>query len=113
MERKQRAKMPPSQRAKQFMPFAAVKGLEMAIAEQDQKFNQVSPIELADGEITKIDTIIRSLRKGIKISVCFFDNGQYFNVTGVLEEISGLQQILRIGENRILFQQIKEVDVIQ
>ena len=39
--------MPTSQRAKQFMPFAAVKGLEKAIAEQDQLLNRVDEVELS------------------------------------------------------------------
>ena len=32
-----RQKMPPGQRAKQFMPFAALKGLEEALARQEKK----------------------------------------------------------------------------
>ena len=112
MERKQRAKMPASQRAKQFMPFAAVKGLEKTIAERNQMGDLLPPSELEEEEIAKLDTIIRSLKKGMRISVYFFNSGQYLTYTGTLEEINAIQQMLHIDGNRIPFHRIKEVYIL-
>jgi len=83
VEHKQRAKMPVSQRAKQFMPFTAVKGLEKAIAEQESQSRQQPFVELVDEEISEMDMIIRGLRKGMYVCVTFFDRGRYHTVTGV------------------------------
>ena len=111
MEHKQRAKMPASQRAKQFMPFAAVKGLEKAIIEQENQARRQPFVEQVDEEISRIDMVIRSLKKGMRICVTFFDRGQYRTVTGIVEEINEIQQILRVKEERIPFQRIQIIRV--
>ena len=82
MERKQRAKMPTSQRAKQFMPFAAVKGLEKAILEQEQLLNKVEQVEVGEEKEQEINEKLNHLEKGDMVSVCFCSDGQYRTIQG-------------------------------
>lgn len=98
MERKQRAKMPASQRAKQFMPFAAVKGLEKAIAEQDQLLNKVEQVELAEEQVRKINEELTFLEKGNIVSVRFYNNGRYQTLEGIVEQIDFVQSTIRVSK---------------
>ena len=61
--------MPASQRAKQFMPFAAVKGLEKAIAEQEHLLNRVEQVEPGEEQVRKINEELNLLEKGNMVSV--------------------------------------------
>ena len=98
MEHKQRTKMPVSQRAKQFMPFAAVKGLERAIAEQDQLLNRVEQVELSEEQVRKINEELNLLEKGNMVSIRFYNNGKYQTVEGVVEQIDPARSVIRVSE---------------
>ena len=80
--------MPASQRAKQFMPFAAVKGLEKAIVEQEQILNRVKQVELGEEQVQKINKELNLLRKGNMGSIRFYNNGRYQTQEGVVEQIN-------------------------
>lgn len=109
MEHKQRAKMPVSQRAKQFMPFAAVKGLEKAIAEQEQKLNHMEQIEL-DEELTRtINNELYHLEKGDEVSVCYYKDGQYHALKDAVEQIDIVRGFVRIQKTAIDFESIMNI----
>lgn len=96
MEYKQRAKMPPSQRAKQFMPFAAVKGLEKAIAEQEQLRNRTEQIEPGEEQAQAINEALNRLRKGNIVSLRFHADGQSQALQGEVEQIDPARGTIRI-----------------
>lgn len=48
MENRTRAKMPVAERAKQFMPFAAVKGLNEALSKKENELSLVQKAELLE-----------------------------------------------------------------
>ena len=90
--------MPASQRAKQFMPFAAVKGLEKAIAEQNQLLNRVERVELGEEQVQEINEELTLLEKGDMVSVRFYKNGKYQTIGGVVEQIDPARSIIRVSE---------------
>lgn len=106
MEHKQRAKMPASQRAKQFMPFAAVKGLEKAIAEQEQQLNHLEQIELDEELTLTINHELNHLEKGDKVSVCYYKAGQYHTLKDAVEQIDIVRGFVRIRKTAIDFESI-------
>ena len=112
MERKQRAKMPPSQRAKQFMPFAAVKGLEKAIAEQNQLLNCTEQAELGEEQVRAISDKLNHLAKGDMVSACFYADGRYNTVQGKVEQLDLVRRIIRIEGAVITIESIRELEWI-
>lgn len=106
MERKQRAKMPASQRAKQFMPFAAVKGLEKAIAEQDHLLNRVDEVELGEEQVQKINDKLKLLKKGSIVSVCFYQGGHYRTHTGIVERVDPICREILVDGVHIVIENI-------
>lgn len=109
MERKQRAKMPVSQRAKQFMPFSAVKGLEKAIAEQEQQLNYLEQIELDEELTLTINHELNRLEKGDKVSVCYYKDGRYHMLKDAVEQIDIVRGFVRIRKKAIGFESILNI----
>lgn len=110
MERKQRVKMPASQRAKQFMPFAAVKGLEKAIAEQDQLLNRVHEVELGEEQVKRINEKLNLLKKGNTVSICFYKDGYYCTHTGIVDRFDPIRREILVEGVRIVIENIIEVN---
>lgn len=109
MEYKQRAKMPAFQRAKQFMPFAAVKGLEKAIAEQDQLLNRVDEVELGEEQIQRINEELKHLAKGNMVSIRFYNDGRYQTLEGIVEQIDSAWSTIRVSKTAIPVKRILDV----
>ena len=90
--------MPASQRAKQFMPFAAVKGLEKAIAEQENLLDRIEQVELGEEQVQKINEELNLLKKGYMVSVRFYNNGRSQTLEGIVEQIDFARSTIRVSE---------------
>lgn len=106
MEHKQRAKMSVSQRAKQFMPFAAVKGLEEAILEQEQTLQRTERIEIGEERVQAINRELNHLEKGKHVSVKVYRDGLYHTIQGVVEWIDSSKGTMRVAGAIIPFESI-------
>lgn len=109
MEHKQRAQMPASHRAKQFMPFTAVKGLEKAIAEQEQLLNRAEEVELGEEQVWKINEELKLLEKGNMVSVRFYNNRRYQTLEGIVEQIDPARSIIRVSKTVIPVKRILDL----
>lgn len=69
-------------RAKQFMPFDALKGLRAALAEKERMI--VEKRELSEEQKEELDRKLKQIEKQDIITVEFFDKGEYVKVTGVV-----------------------------
>lgn len=110
MEHKQRAKMPASQRAKQFMPFAAVKGLEEAILEQEQSLHRTERIEIGEEQAQKINRELNHLEKGKNVSVKVYCDGRYHTIQGVVEWINTAKGTMRVSGVLVPFDGIAKIE---
>ena len=104
-----RASMPPSRRAKQFVPFDALKGLKEAIAAKEKISTPKK--ELAEDMIREINSILVDLRKGQNVTVVYY-NGyeeEYLQLTGEVEKVDAYWKLLQIGNVAIDFEEISEI----
>ena len=72
---KQHAKMSMSQRAKQFSPFAAVKGLSEEIEKRERLFENRAL--LSPDRFSELDFTLKGLCPGDKIKITFYSDGLY------------------------------------
>lgn len=79
--------MDKSERAKQFMPFAALKGYDEALRAKEKVV--VSKKELSEDAWEELNCTIQSVEKGDVITVVYYSEeyGEYIQVTGVLARI--------------------------
>ena len=102
-------KMPVSDRAKQFMPFSAVKGLEEALQAKEKIV--VPKVELSPEMAEELDYRMHLLEKGKIATVVYFDKDEYLKTTGMVARIDDTSRILQIVNTKILFDDILEIDI--
>ncbi len=112
MENKRR-KMDREIRAKQFMPFDALKGFREAMAEKERII--VPKRDLSDEQKEELGRKIRQIQKKDIITVEFFQNRQYMRVTGMVTRIDDASRVLEIVNTRIAFTDISDLrcDIFQ
>ena len=101
-----RAKMPPSQRAKQFAPFDALTGLKIALKEKEQL--RVPRKQLTDDAIEEIDNVLKILKIHDIITIVHYNNieQKYIETTGPVQKIDPKNRFLTVAEAIIYFEDI-------
>ena len=107
---KARVKMPVSQRAKQFQAFDALKGFKEAIAAKEVQ--RVPKRELAEDGAQELNCALRHLEKNQAVRVVYYDSGaqNYLQVTGSVSKVDSYRRTLIIGDVRISFSEIMQLD---
>lgn len=102
-----RAKMDRAQRAKQFMPFAALKGYEDALRAKEKVV--VSKQELTEEQEEELNRQLLQIQKRDMITVVYFEKDEYLKVTGMVSRIDRSAQILQVVNTKIEFANIAEI----
>ena len=107
--KKPRVPMPASRRAKQFMPFDALRGLKEAIASKEKI--PIPKKELAEDMVREINSILVDLRKGQDVTVVYYNDyeEEYHQLTGAVEKVDSYWRLLQIGNIAIDFEEISEI----
>ena len=102
--------MPPRERAKQFAPFAAVRGLGEALRAKERLTEERA--DLATDREEEIDRLLHRLREGDVLRVRCFGGGRYREVVGALAHLDIERECLRLSDaTEICFRDIYELTV--
>lgn len=96
-----RPKMSVENRAKQFMPFAALKGLPEALACKERVV--VEKIELTEDMAAELDWNMRGLEAGMMVTVIYFCKDEYVKKTGIVSRIDRDARVLQVVGCKIRF----------
>ena len=102
-----RPKMTREDRAKQFMPFAALKGYPEALAKKEKVV--VPKAEISEEYAQMLDQKLRQVAKNDIITVIYFCNGEYLKKTGMVSRIDETARVLKIVNTKILFDDIYDI----
>ncbi|MGN0073350.1 MAG: hypothetical protein ACI36W_06125 [Coriobacteriales bacterium] len=102
--------VPRAERARQFMPFMALKGYYELCR---QKERCPSPRrELTEEEALGLSQVVASLSKGDMVQVTFYDHDAYVIRQGVLAELVPELHYLRLVRQRIDFDDILAIEPV-
>ena len=104
-----RAPMPRSRRAKQFMPFDALRGLKEAIAAKERV---IEPRRYpSEDAIAKINATLLGLHKGQIVTVVYYGIYEqvYLQLTGPVTKVDSYWQNLQVGNTTIEFPEIDQL----
>lgn len=104
-----RGGMSPRDRAKQFMPFAALKGYEEALRRKEKI--TVPKAELSEERGEELDRTLRQVRKNDMVTVIYFCDGEYLKVTGMASRIDGTARLLKVVDTKIPFEDLYDVRI--
>lgn len=110
MGSKPKSPMPLSERAKQFLPFAAVKGLTEALEKKEKALQFLEKIELSEDRSDELNQKISQLNKGEIISITYYDHGEYIQITGTFLGIDKVYKSILLDTIEIAFDDIFLID---
>lgn len=94
-------------RAKQFMPFAALKGLPEALAERERIV--VPKIELTEDRAAELNQKMQRVGPGQILTVVYFQGEEYLRVTGRVMQVDIRRGVLQVVDARIRFADIVDL----
>lgn len=102
-----RPKMSREDRAKQFMPFAALKGYPAALRKKEEIV--VPRAELSDEFKEALDHKLRQISRNDMITVVYFCKNRYLKQTGIVVRIDESARILQVVNTKIAFDDIYDL----
>lgn len=90
-----RQKMDRALRAKQFMPFAALKGYEAALRQKERVVHP--PVQLGEDAQVELDRLLRQLRPGDRVDAVYYQAGDYLERTGLVSRIDADARLLWVA----------------
>ena len=107
--KKPRVPMPASRRAKQFMPFDALRGLKEAIAAKEKRLEPRR--ELSEYMKEQINKSLSELHKGQQVTVVYYGQleQETLQITGSVVKVDPYWQTLQIDRITIDFAEIYEI----
>ncbi|MBQ2408958.1 MAG: hypothetical protein II309_05945 [Bacilli bacterium] len=96
----------PIERAKQFMPFDALKGFKEALKEKEKII--VDKIDLCEDAIIEINNILINLKVGDIVKVVYFKQNEYIEVTGMISKIKN--DFFVIVKEKIMYNNIYRIE---
>lgn len=90
-------------RAKQFMPFDALKGLNEELRRREKKMLRQEKRVLFEEEAEKLSARLSRLQAGDCVEVVFYENGYYLTLGGKVESVNRQFGFLTIDGRRVCF----------
>ena len=102
-----RPKMSREDRAKQFMPFAALKGYPEALQKKEKIV--VPKVEFSEEYAEILDRKLRNVKKNDIITVIYYSNHEYLKKTGMVSRIDETARVLKVVNTKICFDDILDI----
>ena len=96
-----------SERAKQFMPFAALKGFEELLVEKEKMI--VQKIELSEERKAELDDKMRAIKKNDVITITYYVQNEYLKMRGMVSGIDTNLRYLKVVNTKIPFDDIYDI----
>lgn len=94
-----RVKMSREMRAKQFQPFAALKGYSEALRRKEKII--VPRMEFSEEYQEELDRKLRQVCRNDMVTVVYFCKGEYLKVTGMVTRIDPTARIITVVNTKI------------
>ena len=87
-------------RAKQFLPFDALKGLQEALREKEQE--QEEKIELSEESLLELNNSFNKIEIGSKVKIKFYKNNKYIEIMGIITDIDYIKKKILVNEEQYI-----------
>lgn len=95
------------ERAKQFLPFAALKGYPAALRRKEKIV--VPKVEFSEDYQERLDRRLRQICVQDVVTAVYFREGEYLKVTGMVSRIDRTARVLKIVNTKIPFDDLYDV----
>lgn len=110
MASKPKVPMPINERAKQFLPFSAVKGLEEALMKKEKEF--LKKQEISEERAMVLNEKIHKLNKKSTVTVTYYENGENIIKNGQVTSMNFIFKTLEIDDTSINLDDIIDIRLV-
>ena len=100
------------ERAKQFAPFDAMKGLQEALRDREERHSRFEKREISEEQIAENAEIFCKLIKGSLVRIECYKAFHDIAVTGTVTEINITYKYLKMGSVKFLFEDIYTIEIL-
>lgn len=83
-------------RAKQFLPFDALKGLQEALREKEIEYEEKK--ELSEETLAELNNKFNQIEKGSFVKIRYYRNGRYSEIKGIVTYIDYIKRKIQIDK---------------
>ncbi len=98
-------------RAKQFMPFDALKGLREELKKREEKYLKEPKKEIDEQKRIELSQRIAVLKKGDEVKIVFYYDGHYIELHGALQMVNVAYKYIKICDNKIAFDDLYDIEI--
>ena len=99
-------------RAAQFQPFDALKGLQEELREREERRTRVEKKELSEERVDEISSALAKIYKRMEVEVTFYCSGRYYNIKGIVVDKNDIYKYFVVGEGKIFYDDIYEIKIL-
>lgn len=99
-------------RAKQFMPFDAMKGLKEALRDREERHSRVEKRDLSEDTMAEIAEQLVKVEAGATVELLYYHSFHEVTVKGRVSKIDFVYRYLLIGAEKVFFGDIYELTIV-
>ena len=103
--------MTPEERARQFAPFDAMKGLQEALRDREERHSRVERHEISEEQMMLNSEVFSRLRKGMKVRMECYYRFHDVEYTGTVTVIDTVFRYIKLGTEKFLFSDIYSIEI--
>lgn len=96
-------------RAKQFLPFDALKGFRKALEEKEKIVENKKSLD--DDYFKELDIKIKNLKRGMNIRIKYYNELEYIETIGIIKKIDMNNKYIYILNSKIDFDNILDIEI--
>ena len=104
--------MTQAERAKQFAPFDAMKGLQEALRDREERHARVERHDLSEEQIEKNSEVLSRVTKGTRVRVECYYAFHDIVVTGTVTVIDTIFRYMKVGAEKFPFSDIYSIEIL-
>jgi len=101
-----------AERAKIFAPFDAMKGLQEALRDREERHSRVERHEISEEQQEHNSEVFAKLTKGMRVRLDYYFAFHDVSNSGTVTEINTVFRYLKLGTEKIFFCDIYDIEII-
>ena len=89
------------ERAKQFLPFDALKGLQEALRKKERETEKVERVELSEERLEELENKFNRVKKGDIVCIKYYKNEKYVKVKGSITKMDYIKKRIQINNEDV------------
>ena len=99
-------------RAAQFQPFDALKGLQEELRAREERRTRVEKKEVLEERADVISAELVKICKRSDVEITFYRSGHYYNLQGTVVDKNDIYKYLVIGQEKIFYNDIYDIKLL-